>query len=197
MTTSQLQTISRVSFLDILKPHVSKENLQNIEDAYTLSKYGHRNQLRDQGTRYFEHPKSVALILMNELHIYEPEMIAMALLHDIVEDTFILSKYGLEKLFGKRVILGLEYLTKTGSAEEYVEKLQECDDIGVIIIKFADRLHNSRDLDSVREEKKIRKIKETRLLYLPLLEKKIESAENKSDKNALLYLQKELLKVLG
>lgn len=190
------QTIGRVNFLEILQPIVSQKDLENIEDAYTLSKYGHRNQLRDQGMRYFEHPKEVALILVDELGIYDSEMIIMALLHDIIEDTFILSAHGLKKLFGDRVLEGLGYLTKVDTVQHYIERMEECSDMGVIIVKFADRLHNLRTLDGVTKEKKERKLKETRELYLPLLEKDIRSAKSKTDSTALVYLQNEILKTL-
>lgn len=191
------QTVNRISFLDTLRPHVSKEDLKTIEDAYTLSKYGHRNQFRDQGARYFEHPKNVALVLINELKIYDPEMIIMALLHDIIEDSFILSNHGLDKLFGERVVNGLGYLTKTNDVESYVKKMYECDDMGVIIVKFADRLHNLRDSDDIDEAKRERKFEETRKLYLPLLEKCIQSTQNEADPTALTYLKKEIAKVLA
>lgn len=190
------QTVSRVSFLELLKLRVSDEELKTIEDAYTLSKYGHRNQLRDQGTRYFEHPKEVALILVDELGIYDSEMIIMALLHDIIEDTFILSDHGLEKLFGKRVVEGLRYLTKTDTVEHYLERMAQCEDMGVIIVKFADRLHNLRTLDGVTKEKRERKIKETKELYLPLLKKDIQSEKSKTVSATLVYLKDEILKNL-
>lgn len=190
------QTVNRVSFLELLKLRVSDEELKTIEDAYTLSKYGHRNQLRDQGMRYFEHPKEVALILVDELGIYDSEMIVMALLHDIIEDTFILSDHGLEKLFGKRVVEGLRYLTKTDTVEHYIKRMTQCEDMGVIIVKFADRLHNLRTLDGVTQEKRERKIKETQELYLPLLEKDIRSEKSKTVSTTLVYLKEEILKNL-
>lgn len=188
--------VNRIDFLDKLRPHVSSKDLQLIEDAYTLSKYGHRNQLRDQGTRYFEHPKEVSLIIMDELDLFDPEIIIMALLHDIIEDSFILSRSGLEKLFGERVATGLNYLTKANTVETYVKKMRTCTDPGVMIVKFSDRLHNLRSIDGVTEEKKIRKLKETKKLFLPLLDNFIASIKSSSDLKSLQYLREKIIDIL-
>lgn len=187
--------IGRTEFLSLLKGKFKKENLIRIEDAYNLSKYGHRTQLRDQGGRYFEHPKSVALILIKELNIFDRDLIIMALLHDIIEDTYLLSQKAIDKLFGKRVTSGLDYLTKTKSKEIYVKKLGKCNDVGVLIVKFADRLHNLRTLDGLNKEKIINKHNETKDLYLPMLDRGILKA-NKIQKSQLLYLKDNIIKII-
>jgi (p)ppGpp synthase/HD superfamily hydrolase len=189
-------TIGREEFLAILKPKVTASKLAQIEDAYTLAKYGHRNQLRDAGERYFEHPKSVAMILTNEFGIYKPDMIIMALLHDIVEDTFILSTKGLEKLFGQQVVSGLSYLTKTDTVEKYVAKLGDCPNIDVLVVKFADRLHNLRTMEGVSKEKSLRKRKETNDLYMPLLTTAMARSSSKQ-KAQLNYLKSAILDILA
>lgn len=65
------------------------DSRRGIMFAYDVSKAAHRSQKRDQGERYFEHPRAVALILLDEVHITNPHIIAAALLHDIPEDTAV------------------------------------------------------------------------------------------------------------
>jgi GTP pyrophosphokinase len=168
--------LNHCQFLDLLRGHMNPEGLELVEDAYNLSKYAHRAQHRDSGERYFEHPKGVAVIVVSELGYYNPAVLVMALLHDVIEDSFIVTRSGMARLFGKRISQGLDYLTKTENHDEYVGKMYECQDIGVIIVKLADRLHNLRDMSGVTAEKKVRKFAETRALYLELADHFIEKA---------------------
>lgn len=167
--------IGRIEFLKLLSKHLSKKKLQLVEDAYNLSKYGHRNQLRIQGTRYFDHPKAVALIIIKELKIYDYEILVMALLHDILEDTFIISRNGLKSLFGKRVASGLDFLTKIDTDKKYVMRMGKCRDKGVFIVKFADRLHNLRTMEDVKSSFIKKKVIETKKLYLPFLDEIVDN----------------------
>ena len=81
---------NRASFEARLKYRMAPHLFELVMDAYRLSKYGHRGQKRDDGTRYFEHPRRVAKILLL-WGIYDHEMLIAALLHDIKEDSHILT----------------------------------------------------------------------------------------------------------
>ena len=83
------ETVGREEFEKLLRFKMSPDNLKLVMKAYRMSKYGHRGQKRDSGERYFEHPKTVALIIAGEFKIYDHEVISAALLHDDVEDSFI------------------------------------------------------------------------------------------------------------
>jgi (p)ppGpp synthase/HD superfamily hydrolase len=163
--------VDRETFMRHLEPHHSLEALRSIEAAYKFSKYGHRGQTRDDGvTRYFEHCKSVAWILADEAGLVtDPELIVMALLHDIREDTFILEPWLLERVFGIRVRVGLDALTKRHGEghEHYLDRLMDCPYWQVHAVKLADRLQNLRSLYAVTAVKRDRKLAETQELYVP------------------------------
>ncbi len=154
---------------------------QSIERAYNIAKDAFREVYRDGGERYFEHLRAVTLILIDWLGIKDHEIIIAALLHDIVEDIpyWTIERVRLE--FGKRVALYVSWLTKQDAKEfaskeerddKYHERLEnaprEC-----IIIKLADRLHNVITLWGCTPEKRARKIRETKLHYLPFARKEI------------------------
>ena len=160
-------------FLKKLRHKVSPRELDFIMLAYRLSKYGHRDQIRDSGERYFEHPKAVALILIDELQIYDAEMIIAALWHDLKEDKpWMLEWKDIELIFGARVRELVHMLTKEpeSSTKEKVEYLERIAVAGedVRFIKLADRLHNVRTLSSCPSKKQARYLKETREFFIPL-----------------------------
>lgn len=82
---------NRAMFLERLQD-MPEEVVESINFAYDLSKEAHRPQKRETGERYFEHPRSVALILMDECKIKDPDIISAALLHDSVEDSSMFAK---------------------------------------------------------------------------------------------------------
>ncbi len=144
------------SFLDRLKLKVTDRELVLIDWAYINAKYGHRNQQRDDGSRYFDHLRSVALILIDELEIFDAEMIMAALLHDILEDSYLFDKKRIKILFGKKVakMVTLLSIPKMDSAvfsskDERLSVYHQAiagSPQRVIIIKLCDRLHNLRTL---------------------------------------------------
>ena len=152
---------------------IRQEQKEKIMLAYRLAERGHEGQLRDGGEPYFEHPKRTALILMDELKIFEPKMLITALLHDIKEDSSILEWNDIELIFGKRIKEMVEILTKDNSLEkeqrdkEYLEKIQNADKT-TKIIKLADRLDNLRTLQVCSEVKQKHIIQETREHYLEI-----------------------------
>ena len=170
MSITASQLYKKISKYDSL---VSNET---IKKAYTLSKKAHSNQFRGNGDEYFTHPLAVANFL-TEMKL-DSSTIITALLHDVVEDCEISLKE-VKKLFGKNVsnlvngvtkLLQLdEKLIDQGQAE-YFQKmaLATAEDVRVVIIKLADRLHNLKTIEHLPRDKQIKKSKETLELYAPL-----------------------------
>jgi GTP pyrophosphokinase len=147
-----------------------------IEKAFRLSWKAHLNQVRKSGEPYLAHPVAVALILA-EQHM-DSVTIAAALLHDVLEDTSV-SRESLVAEFGEEVVLLVDGVTKIQSfqlksrqerqAETYRKMLLSmAKDLRVIIIKFADRLHNLRTLKYLEPEKIKSIAAETLDIYAPL-----------------------------
>jgi guanosine-3',5'-bis(diphosphate) 3'-pyrophosphohydrolase len=149
-----------------------------IDKAFRLANEGHWNMRRKSGEPYIIHPISVAKIVNQEIGL-GAKSIAVALLHDIVEDT----EYSLEEIkkeFGPKIASLIDGLTKISGtynkdstssmqAENFRKMLLTIsDDLRVILIKIADRLHNMRTLDSMPEHKKMKVAGETIFLYAPL-----------------------------
>jgi guanosine-3',5'-bis(diphosphate) 3'-pyrophosphohydrolase len=149
-----------------------------IDKAFRIANEGHWNMRRKSGEPYIIHPISVAKIVNQEIGL-GAKSIAVALLHDIVEDT----DYTLEditKEFDPKIASLIDGLTKISGtynkessssmqAENFRKMLLTLsDDLRVILIKIADRLHNMRTLDSMPEHKKMKVAGETIFLYAPL-----------------------------
>lgn len=162
---------------------------------YDAGKTGHRGQKRDTGERYWEHPRAVALIMLDELKIKEPALIISCLGHDLLEDTSlfgnpIFSTYSefknmaflrMEKMFGETVanmiitlskprIDKVEILDKEQSNQIYFERLKESS-ADTILVKMCDRLHNLRSLEGNTVEKQKRISEETVNHYFSIFEK--------------------------
>lgn len=155
------------------KPDVN-EALLNKAYVYAMQKHGH--QKRASGDPYFSHPLEVAAIL-TEMHMDEAT-IAVALLHDTIEDTTA-TRQEIDELFGPdlgKLVEGLTKLKKldlVSKKAEQAENLRKLllaisDDVRVLLVKLADRLHNMRTLDHMREDKKLRIAEETMEIYAPL-----------------------------
>ena len=154
------------------------EAMLNRAYVYTVQKHG--SQKRASGDPYFSHPVEVAG-LMTELKL-DQETIVTALLHDTVEDT-LATVEEIEKLFGPevaRLVDGVTKLSKIeamGETERAAENLRKfflamSEDIRVLLVKLADRLHNMRTLHYIRSEEKRRRIsRETMDIYAPLAER--------------------------
>lgn len=163
--------------LQISYQTLSDEDKILIRSAFDTAVDAHRNQRRKSGEPYVFHPISVAKIVAQQIGL-DATSIAAALLHDVVEDTEY-SFEDIEKLFGSDVMRIVEGLTKISklSKESNVSLQAEnfrkllltlSDDIRVIIIKIADRLHNMQTLDSIPEYKQIKIASETLYIYAPL-----------------------------
>ncbi len=151
-------------------------DVEQLRLAYKIALEAHARQRRQSGEPYFEHCLQVARILV-DLHMDAPTIVA-ALLHDTVEDTDVSLEF-LKDAFGDRIARLVDGVTKIGGLRFQSKEMRQAetfrkmllsmvDDIRVIIIKFADRLHNMRTLDSVPDAKKERIAIETRDVYAPL-----------------------------
>jgi guanosine-3',5'-bis(diphosphate) 3'-pyrophosphohydrolase len=155
------------------KPDVN-EALLNKAYVYAMQKHGH--QKRASGDPYFSHPLEVAAIL-TEMHMDEAT-IAVALLHDTIEDTTatgaeIVEVFGPEmgKLVeGLNKLKKLDLVSKKAEQAENLRKLLLAisEDVRVLLVKLADRLHNMRTLDHMPEAKRLRIAEETMDIYAPL-----------------------------
>ncbi len=147
-----------------------------VRKAFRLAADAHRDMRRKSGEPFILHPISVAIIAANDIGLGRTSIIS-ALLHDTVEDTD-LTLEDIGRLFGKDVENIIDGLTKideisvsnTTAQAETIKKLlfTLSDDVRVILIKLADRLHNMRTLDSMPRNKQLRMVSETQYIYAPL-----------------------------
>ncbi len=147
-----------------------------IRKAFNISLEAHKNARRKSGEPYIYHPLAVARIVAEEIGL-GAIAIACALLHDTVEDTDITLK-DIEGMFGKKVASIIDGLTKISGVFDASSSLQAenfrkmlltlAEDVRVILIKLADRLHNMRTLDSMERTKQLKIASETLYLYAPL-----------------------------
>jgi GTP diphosphokinase / guanosine-3',5'-bis(diphosphate) 3'-diphosphatase len=160
----------------LLRAYLTQEEIDQVWEAYRYSEHAHKGQLRKSGEPYISHPVSVACILA-KLHLDVPTLLA-ALLHDVVEDTGI-AIADLKEQFGNQVAALVEGLTKLDKIElqtavqaqaENVRKmlLAMSQDVRVILVKLADRLHNMQTLDIMKPEKQRRISHETLDIYAPI-----------------------------
>jgi GTP diphosphokinase / guanosine-3',5'-bis(diphosphate) 3'-diphosphatase len=150
-----------------------KEYLTLIGRAYEFSKAGHSKQRRDDGGRYFDHPKAVAWILIYELGITDWRIIVDALLHDISEDTYLLTHTCYVDNFGPDVAYDVDALTKRPNEKEnlelYMNRLRS-QGWRAVLVKIVDRVHNMRTIGNCSQEKQERKKLETCQHFLLLTE---------------------------
>ena len=160
----------------LLRAYLSQEEIEQVWDAYRYSDQAHKGQIRKSGEPYISHPVAVACILAN-LHLDVPTLLA-ALLHDVVEDTGVAISE-LRERFGPQVAKLVEGLTKLDKIElqtavqaqaENVRKmlLAMSQDVRVILVKLADRLHNMQTLGVMKSGKQKRIAHETLDIYAPI-----------------------------
>jgi GTP diphosphokinase / guanosine-3',5'-bis(diphosphate) 3'-diphosphatase len=145
---------------------------ERVEFAYIASKFGHHKQVRDDGSRFFDHPKGAAWIYISELEGKDPEVIINILLHDIQEDSYLLSPYRIALNFGTERALDVRALTKLPKGKETTEEyLSRIIARGprAIVAKLCDRLHNLRNVKRCTPEKRKRQVIETNEYHGPLL----------------------------
>jgi GTP pyrophosphokinase len=149
-----------------------------IRHAFEVAVDAHKEQRRKSGEAYIFHPIAVARIVAKEIGL-DATSIAAALLHDVVEDSPDYTIGDIEQLFGETVARIVDGLTKISSlkkdmdvslqAENFRKMLLTLnEDVRVIIIKIADRLHNMQTMDSMRPDKQVKIASETLYIYAPL-----------------------------
>lgn len=159
-----------------IRKYHKADDLQIVEKAYNYAAEKHKDQVRKSGEPYFIHPVHVAHIIA-DLEL-DPQSICAALLHDVVEDTET-SNEEIAKEFGETVAMLVDGVTKLGKIpthskeEQQIENLRKmffamANDIRVIVIKLADRLHNMQTLKYMPEEKQRTIARETLEVYAPL-----------------------------
>lgn len=167
---------NKETFQARIQPYFSPSDQLDVKLAYTLAKFGHRAQTRKEltdgkPTRYFEHVRRVALILMDEMKIMDKDMIIAAILHDSIEDTKDLTPELLEHCFGTNVVSMIKLLSKVPK-EGYIERLSNCHNWQVLAIKACDRLDNLRSLmvPGTAPEFQKKQVMETKEKYFPVFD---------------------------
>lgn len=162
--------------LKSLRKDTTEENKQKIKEAFEFANEAHKGVRRRSGEAYIMHPLAVAKIVSQEIGLGTTSVIS-ALLHDVVEDTDYTVE-DISNLFGPKVASIVDGLTKisgvmgsdtTRQAESFRKMiLTLAEDVRVILIKIADRLHNMRTLASMPERKQVKIAGETLYIYAPL-----------------------------
>jgi GTP pyrophosphokinase len=173
-------------------------DVEMLRRAYVFSAYEHKGQVRRSGEPYLVHPLEVADILA-DLRL-DAVAVAAGLLHDIVEDTTT-SIEKIRELFGEQVAHVVEGVTKlsalqfASSEERQAESFRKMllamvDDIRVILVKLADRLHNMRTLHYLPEDRRTRIAQETRDVYAPIANRLgMSKIKNELEELAFRYLE--------
>ena len=162
--------------LRALRPSLGKGDKKMIRLAFDMALEAHKDMRRKTGEPYILHPLAVAQICAEEIGL-GPLAIVCALLHDTVEDTHMTLE-NIKSSFGIKAASIVDGLTKISGVFDKGTSLQAenfrkmlltlSDDVRVILIKLADRLHNMRTLDSMKREKQLKIASETAYLYAPL-----------------------------
>ncbi|GAA4457962.1 RelA/SpoT family protein [Nibrella saemangeumensis] len=158
------------------KPLLKDNDAKLIKKAFNTSLDAHKNMRRRSGEPYIYHPLAVAQIAVEEIGLGTTAIVA-ALLHDVVEDTDA-TIADIERMFGPKIAKIIDGLTKISGIFEYGTSQQAenfrkmlltlSDDVRVILVKLADRLHNMRTLDSMPRDKQLKIASETIYIYAPL-----------------------------
>src|SRR5512145_1403087 len=186
--------------------HHPAADLDILRKAYVFSAVEHKGQTRASGEPYLVHPIEVALILA-EMRM-DPICVAVGLLHDVLEDTLTTAER-LQEYFGKDVLHIVEGVTKISKipyatseerqAETYRKMLLAMvDDIRVILVKLADRLHNMRTLQHLPEERRVKIAQETLDIYAPIANRLgMSKVKNELEELSFKYLEPEAYKELA
>jgi RelA/SpoT family (p)ppGpp synthetase len=195
--------------LETLETYLPQEQIETVMQAYEFGAHAHDGQTRQTGEAYISHPVAVAQELA-EMHL-DAQAVVAALLHDVVEDTHA-SIADIEERFGGEVALLVDGVSKLDQiqfrdrAEAQAESFRKMmlamiEDIRVILVKLADRMHNMQTLGAMPAEKRSRIARETLDIYAPIANRlginrfKVE-LENLGFKNLYPYRYRVLDKTL-
>ncbi len=175
LITSIPKDISLNDLLRIIKKYINSNDLDLVRLAFEFAESAHRGQMRKSGVPYIQHPLATAYILANMR--LDVNIIMAALLHDVPEDTQVTLEE-IEKNFGHDIASMVKGITKLGKVkyrgiERYIENLRKmfvamAEDVRVMIIKFADRIHNLSTLESLPPKKRFRIALESLEIYSPI-----------------------------
>ncbi len=183
----------------------TRENTKLIRKAFDVAVDAHKDMRRKSGEPYIYHPIAVARICAEEMGLGATSVVC-ALLHDTVEDTHI-TLQDVEDLFGekpRRIIDGLTKIPEVFDENASIQAenfrkmiLTISDDIRVVLIKLADRLHNMRTLGSMAPDKQLKIASETKFLYAPLAHRLgLYSIKSELDDLAFKYTEPEVYKTI-
>lgn len=188
------------ALLRVAKYSKSPDDKKQIRKAFDVALEAHKDMRRKSGEPYIYHPIAVARIVAEEIGLGTTAIIA-ALLHDTVEDTDMTLE-DVEHLFGAKVRMIIDGLTKIADIFDHTVSIQAenfkkmlltlSDDVRVILIKIADRLHNMRTLESMRRDKQLKIASETQYMYAPLAHRLgLYSIKSELEDLALKYTEPE------
>ncbi|MFY0674736.1 MAG: bifunctional (p)ppGpp synthetase/guanosine-3',5'-bis(diphosphate) 3'-pyrophosphohydrolase [Bacteroidia bacterium] len=189
------------TLLRACKPIIKKESLKEIRRAFQFAMDAHGNERRKSGEPYIIHPLEVATICAREIGLGAKSIIS-ALLHDVVEDTPVTLEE-IEEKFGPKIAEIIDGLTKvsgimgkssSAQAENFKKILLTLsDDVRVILVKLADRLHNMRTLDALQHQKQLKIASETTFLFAPLAHRLgLHAIKSELEDLALKYTEPEV-----
>ena len=194
------------ALLKACKENIDKSERTMIRKAFDISLEAHSGMRRKSGEPYIFHPIAVAQIAAEEIGLGAIAIVC-ALLHDVVEDTAYTLE-DIEKLFNKKVAGIVDGLTKISGVFDHTSSLQAenfrkmlltlSDDVRVILIKLADRLHNMRTLGSMPRDKQLKIASETAYLYAPLAHRLgLYAIKTELDDLSLKYTEPEVFSTLA
>src|SRR5512140_355173 len=184
--------------LEKVRVYSPDADVELLRRAYVFSAFEHRGQVRRSGEAYLIHPLAVADFLADMK--LDAVAIAAGLLHDVVEDTLTTIER-IQELFGPEVAHVVEGVTKisvipfSSSEERQAENFRKMllamvDDIRVILVKLADRLHNMRTLHHLPEERRVKIAQETRDIYSPIANRLgMSKVKNELEELSFKYLE--------
>jgi len=181
---------------------LTPEDKKLIRKAFDVAMDAHKDQRRKSGEAYFFHPIAVAKIVADEIGL-GATAIAASLLHDVVEDTPITVE-DIERMFNPKVAQLVEGLTKISKVQKDLNVSMQAenfrkmlltlnDDVRVILIKIADRLHNMQTLETMEDHKQVKIASETLYIYAPLAHRLgLYKIKNKLEDLGLKYTEPEI-----
>jgi len=188
------------------KATLQKGDKRLIRQAFNMALDSHKDMRRKSGEPYIYHPIAVAQIAAEEIGLGTTSIVC-ALLHDVVEDTAITLE-DIEREFGKKVARIIDGLTKISGVFDYNSSLQAenfrkmlltlADDVRVILIKLADRLHNMRTMEFMPRDKQLKISSETVYLYAPLAHRLgLYAIKSELEDLSMKYMESETYKFIA